>query len=121
MLTVVVALIYNMFFHQLANTFYKELPVEQKYANSVIMLAIIGIVGLVINIKYASGLTSKEVSRGINLGSFLLLLSATINGWNVMNDLTRLVAIAAILGLLIKYGSDKKITKLPPFEKMIIV
>jgi H+/Cl- antiporter ClcA len=102
---VCIALLYNLFVHNLASITYEELQYDDKHDNTIIMLVIFGIAGIFVarcinnNKKY----NNKYASTGLYYGGILLLVTALLNNWSDIGNEMRVVGFSMLLGLLIWY------------------
>lgn len=101
-----IAIVYNIFVHNLASITYEDLQYKDKQDNTIIMILIMGIFSIVIskilsqNKKY----NNKYVRNGLYYGGLLLILTVLFTNWADIGPELRLVGIGAILGGLILYG-----------------
>lgn len=103
-----IGLLYNMFFHQFANLYYKDQNFENRYNNTIVMLSFVGVLGIVIGKLYLYKYFNDTMTNGIFLGGILLLISVIINTWKHMEGVTKLILIAALLAITIKYSHTNK-------------
>jgi len=101
-----IAIMYNLFVHNLASITYQDLQYEDKHNNTIIMLVIFGIMGIVISkiIGDKKKYDNKYVKNGLYYGGILLILAALITNWTEIGSELKLVGMALGLGLLIWYG-----------------
>jgi hypothetical protein len=111
-----IAIMYNLFVHNLASITYQDLQYEEKYNNSLIMIMVFGAFGIVAskilskNKKY----DNKYVNNGLYYGGILLMLSILVANWSDVSDELRLIMVASLFGVLIWYcyKIDKKNSKI---------
>lgn len=108
---IAIALVYNLFVHNLASISYKDLQYEEKHKNTIIMLVLFGAMAIIIskfikekNTKYAN----EYVSKGLLYGGILLLLTAIYANWEYMTEEIKLLLIVLIFGYLIWYGYKRE-------------
>lgn len=103
LLSITIALIYNIFVHCLASSCFIDLKYDEKHNKSLILIILFGIIGLVLaklfepsqqNLTVSSGAINsptsvnkqsyknKIVSNGFLYGGFLLLITAILASWN---------------------------------------
>jgi len=105
-----IGLLYNMFFHRLADLVYRNESFKDKYKKTISILFMFGILGIVIgkiilprNSKY----NNSCVSNGVTIGGGLVLASVIINNWNYMGELTKLLAVGLIFSAIVYYSYNK--------------
>ncbi len=101
-----IAIMYNLFVHNLASITYQDLQYDDKHTNTIIMLIIFGIIGIVISkiINDKKKYDNKYVKNGLYYGGVLLILAALLTNWDEIGSELRLFGMGAGLGLLIWYG-----------------
>ena len=106
-LYVSIAIMYNLFVHNLASISYKDLQYEEKHQNTVVMLVLFGGIGILIskimddkNKKYKNSF----VSKGLYYGGILLILTSLFANWESIAEEMKLFVVAGVFGCLIWYG-----------------
>jgi len=109
-----IAIIYNLFVHNLASISYKDLQYEEKHQNTIVMLVLFGGIGVLIskimddkNKKYKNSV----VSKGLYYGGILLILTSLVANWDSINEELKLFGVAGALGCLIWYGYNRETTE----------
>lgn len=100
-----IALIYNLFVHNLASITYEDLQYDEKHDNTIIMLIIFGIAGLIVSrcINNNKKYSNKYASSGLYYGGIVLLITALLSNWSDIGNEIRVVGFSLLLGLLIWY------------------
>lgn len=112
-----IALIYNLFIHQLTSTVYKNYSYDEKMSYSVYTILIAGIIALVLskimakNKKY----TESVVAMGLGLGGSLLIFTSILVKWEGVTDGVKValtgLAFVTIIYLCYKYIDKKRINE----------
>ncbi|ARF09543.1 hypothetical protein Indivirus_1_166 [Indivirus ILV1] len=105
-----VALLYNLLIHSLASISYRDLPYNEKLANSTIMLILFGGIGILISKlidERNKELKNSFVSKGLYFGGILLIVTAIFANWDKITEEIKLFTIAGLLGGIIWYGYNK--------------
>lgn len=112
-LYVSIALMYNLFVHNLASVSYKDLQYEEKHQNTIVMLVLFGGIGILIskimddkNKKYKNSF----VSKGLYYGGILLILTSLFANWESIAEELKLFVVAGVLGCLMWYGYHREST-----------
>jgi Ca2+/Na+ antiporter len=102
-----IAIIYNLFVHNLASMSYKDLQYEDKQDKTIVMLIIFGIIGIAFsklvidkNNKYKNSI----VSQGLYFGGILLILTAIFTNWQSLTEELKLLLISVVFGLIVWYS-----------------
>ena len=113
-IAVPIGIIFNVFVQKLASLILYDIPYEEKYQKTIILLFIAGIVGILIaqtmfskNARYKN----RAMRYGLTFGSALLLIYSLITNWDKMDDSTKLVIMGIIMSGLIwycYYGDNEK-------------
>lgn len=104
MLSLAIALVYNIFAHYVTATMYKNSDWIDKKNNGMIMLFIAGIVGIVFgriilpdNPKYDNDI----VNNGLLYGGVLLIITAILANLDTINSDGQIILIGGLFGLLV--------------------
>ncbi|QKF94186.1 hypothetical protein QKU48_gp0728 [Fadolivirus algeromassiliense] len=112
-LYVSIAIMYNLFVHNLASLSYKDLQYEEKHQNTIVMVILFGGIGILIskimNDKHKK-YKNSFVSKGLYYGGILLLTTALFANWETIAEEMKLLFFAGGLGLLIWYGYRRENT-----------
>lgn len=105
-----IAIMYNLFVHNLASMSYRDLQYDDKYENTLIMIVIFGISGIIIskcvidkNKEYKNSL----VSKGLYYGGIMLILTALFVNWENMTEELKLLLIAGVFVYLLWYSRKR--------------
>ena len=102
-----IAIMYNLFVHNLASITYKDLQYEEKNYNTIIMIILFGGFGILIakllHEKYKQ-YDNPYVTNGLFYGGVLLILTSLFANWDAIAQEMRFILITAIFGVLIWYG-----------------
>lgn len=100
-----IALLYNLFVHNLASITYEDLQYDEKHDNTIIMLVIFGITGLIVSrcINNNKKYNNKYATNGLYYGGVALLVTALLSNWSDIGNEIRVVGFSLLLGLLIWY------------------
>lgn len=115
-----VALLYNLLIHNLASISYRDLPYNDKLANSTIMLILFGGIGILVSKlinERNKELKDSFVSKGLYWGGILLILTAIFANWDKITEEIKLLSIAGLLGGIIWYGYKRNKTILKKKEE----
>ncbi len=109
---VAIAIMYNIFVHNLASLTYKDLQYNEKHQNTSIMLILFGGIGILVAKIMAEHKSSKNspVVNGLYYGGIVLALTSVVANWDEITGEVKLIAIGATLGLLIWYGKKREKT-----------
>ena len=103
---IIIALILNIFAHQVACSAYKNCPYDEKYEKSMILLFVLGISAIVSSnflIKRDQKYSESVVSIGMTLGGLLLILTVIVVNWGDMTDEIRLFISGLFLIFVLYY------------------
>jgi len=103
---IIIAISYNLFIHQISAILYKDLSFEDKFNNSLILLFISGILGIIIAkliLKKEQNYKESPVSIGFCIGGIILILTTIIVNWENMNDEIKLCISCFTFGTIIWY------------------
>lgn len=110
-LYVSIAIMYNLFVHNLASLSYKDLQYEEKHQNTIVMIILFGGIGILVskimNDKHKK-YKNSFVSKGLYYGGILLIATALFANWETIVEEMRLLFFAGVLGLLIWYGYQRE-------------
>ena len=84
-----IAVFYNLFVHHLINSFYKDLPFDEKFNKSTTFIFMAGIFGIVLSkilLKEGHQYTTSVMSMGFGIGGCLLMLTAIFVNWENLSD-----------------------------------
>ena len=102
-----IALMYNLFVHNLASITYKDLQYEEKNINTIIMIILFGGFGILIakllHEKYKQ-YDNPYLTNGLFYGGVLLIITSLFANWDQIAQEMRFILITAIFGVLIWYG-----------------
>lgn len=99
-----VSFIFVIFTHKLTEVLYQDLEYAERFQKSLITLFIIGVIGV------ASALTvfaetsrykNRPIKFGLISGSIMLLIYSLITNWDKMTNVTKLLVIAMIFGIVV--------------------
>jgi H+/Cl- antiporter ClcA len=101
-----IAIIYNLFVHNLASITYEELQYDEKHDNTIIMLVIFGIAGIIVSrcINKNKKYNNKYAKNGLHYGGILLSLTALLSNWSDIGSEIRVLGFSVVFGLLIWYS-----------------
>jgi len=106
-----IAIIYNIFVHNIASLSYRELQYEDKHQNTIIMITLFGALGIIVskfiidkNKKYHNDYASK----GLFLGGTILLITALYANWDYMTEELKLLFIGFVFMYLIWWGYKRE-------------
>lgn len=102
-----IAIMYNLFVHNLASITYKDLQYEDKQKNTIIMLILFGGFGILIAKMITEKFTQYNnlyVSNGLFYGGVLLILTALFANWDTIAQEMRFIMITGIFAGLVWYG-----------------
>lgn len=105
-----IGLLYNMFFHRLAELVYSNESFSDKYKKTISILFVFGILGIVVGqiiLPRHSKYNNSRVANGITVGGALVLASVVINNWNYMGELSKLLAVGFILSAIVYHSYNK--------------
>jgi undecaprenyl pyrophosphate phosphatase UppP len=108
---VIIATLYNIFIHLLTSRIYKNALYNEKYTSSVVFLIISGVVGIVISkifMEHYKKYKNNVVSRGIYVGSIMLILTALFSTWDGVSDAFKLIIVGMALVFIIWCSYQKK-------------
>lgn len=99
-ISLMIALVYNMFFHKLGNVLYNDMEFEKRKENTISVIFIAGIVGM--SLGYIMCLDDFEyksatVGTGLKIGGFFLLMSSILNNWTEMDDGLKLIVLGIMM------------------------
>jgi len=105
-----IAIMYNLFVHNLASISYKDSQYEEKHQNTIIMLILFGGIGILISkmIDNKNKKNNSLVSKGLYYGSILLLLTALVANWESIMEEMKLFIIGGVFGCLLWYGYNRE-------------
>jgi len=102
-----IALMYNLFVHNLASITYKDLQYEEKNINTIIMIILFGGFGILIakllHEKYKQ-YDNPYLTNGLFYGGVLLIFTSLFANWDMIAQEMRFILITTIFGVLIWYG-----------------
>lgn len=104
--SILFGILYNMFFHKFANFYYKDMSFDNRYRSSIVMLFMAGILGVIVGKSYLNKYLNNKISDGIAFGGFFLIISALVNNWTYMSEITKIVLIIFAM-TFIAYNSSK--------------
>lgn len=108
-LQVSIAIVYNLFVHNLASISFKDEQFEEKQHNTTIMLIIFGIFAIVASkLIFEDYFQSQIISTGFFYGGILLIITAIFANWNNITTQFKLIIVGIALGLLIWYSYKKE-------------
>ena len=98
-----IAIMYNLFVHNLASITYQDLQYEEKHNSTIIMLIIFGAIGIAISkiINKHKKYNNKYAKNGLYYGGILLIITALLTNWSDIGGEFRLIGVGIIFGLLI--------------------
>jgi len=101
-----IAILYNLFVHNLASMTYKDLQYDEKHNSTIIMLIIFGAIGVFVSkaINKHKKYDNKYAKNGLYYGGILLILTALLTNWSDIGGEFRLFGVGIIFGLLIWYS-----------------
>lgn len=102
----VIALLYNLFVHNLASVSYKDQQYNEKHTNTIMMLIIFGCLGLLVG--KLIGDVNKFASNGLFYGGLLLLLTVLLTSWETISDEIRLGLLMGIIFCVVFYAHKYK-------------
>lgn len=98
-----IAIVYNIFAHNFANTIYQDYQYNEKCQNTLIMIVVFGCAGILISKVVESKNDNKKtnISKGLFYGGCLLLLTAFIANWDsIIEESKMFITSGLLLGLL---------------------
>lgn len=102
-----IAIMYNLFVHNLASLTYKDLQYDEKNTNTIVMIILFGGFGILIakllHEKYKQ-YDNPYVTNGLFYGGVLLIFTSLFANWDQIAQEMRFILITAIFGTLIWYG-----------------
>lgn len=100
---------YNLFVHNLAQILYQDLQYDDKQNNTILLLMIFGVAGIIIAemLKRNKKYKNKYVSTGLKYGGIALILTVLVASWNDMGNELKLLGFGILFGLLIWYCYKK--------------
>lgn len=110
-----IAIVYNLLVHSIASFTFKDLQYEEKHKNTLLMLVIFGIIGIVISqLIIFKNNKNSVVGKGLFYGGIILILTALFSNWENMTEEIKLFLVGAIFIYLIWYASnrDKKLNNI---------
>lgn len=106
-----IAIMYNLFVHNLASLSYKDLQYEEKHQNTIMMLILFGGIGIIISKiiteKYKK-YNNSFVSKGLHYGGVLLLLTALFTNWENIAEEMKLLMVTSVFMGLVWYGYKRE-------------
>lgn len=106
-----------MFTHHMASVMYKDLPFDQKNINTITLLIISGVVGIVLGkliLSKDKELKNSSVENGLTYGGWILIITALFVKWQNTTDGLKLILTACFLIYVIwlsyKYFSNNEKT-----------
>lgn len=106
-----IAITYNILVHNFASMTYKDLQYKDKHQNTIIMLIIFGVLGILISKlmdeKYKS-FKNSYVSNGLYYGGVLLILTAVFANWEFITTEMKFFFIIALFGILLWYSYKRE-------------
>jgi hypothetical protein len=108
-----IAIMYNLFVHNLASLSYKDLQYEEKHQNTIIMLVLFGGIGILISkimTEKCKQYNNTFVSKGLYYGGILLLLTALFANWENITEELKLLMVTGIFIFLVWYGYQRETT-----------
>lgn len=105
-LSIPFGIIYYFFIDKLINVSLDEIGYDNKYQQSLIIIFIIGLIGLILAFtlfKNNPYFKNRTLQFGLILGNVLLLFYSIISNWNDIDDFTKVIIFSIMLGILIWY------------------
>lgn len=101
-----IAIMYNLFIHNLASMTYQDLQYEEKHNSTIIMLIIFGLTGIAISkiINKNKKYNNKYAKNGLYYGGILLIITALLTNWSDIGGELKLMGVGFIFALLIWYS-----------------
>ncbi len=96
--------LYDLFVYKMADVLFQDLPYCEKYSKSIALTFICGLIGLFIAQTYLqTHITYKNIiaSKGITIGSIILILYSVLGNWHTMNSEIKLIVIGISLSVVI--------------------
>lgn len=115
-----IAILYNLFVHNLASISYKDLQYNEKHQNTIVMLILFGAIAIIVSKIIEKNNKKKKqgyVSRGLFYGGILLILTALFANWDAIISELRLFMLAGALILIIWYGHNREKKQLKKEEE----
>lgn len=91
LLSITIAILYNVFFNYLSSVIYSDLPFQERQDRTIVTLFLGGILGLIAAsyiVKRNKTSTNKSsiTSTGLKIGGLLLVLTSLIGSWDSINN-----------------------------------
>lgn len=107
-----IAVLFNIFAHNLTSRLYENLGYQEKYQKTVTTLFIIGIFGIIMSklvLKDNQQYNKSVVSMGLSIGGVLLIITAILANWENIEDDIRIVisGLAFVTLIYIAYKYDE--------------
>ncbi len=101
-----IAIVYNLFVHNLTSIMYQDLQYDEKYSNTLIMILTFGILGMMMPklLERYEKYNNKNVAKGLYYGGILLVLTAVVGLWSDLGNENRVFVFGLLLGVLIWWG-----------------
>lgn len=107
-----IAILYNIFIHQIVTSVYKTYSYEEKFDYGIAFIFLAGFVGIIMskillkeNEEYKTSITSMGLLTG---GIMLVITSVLINWENISDDIRLLIVSIIFLGLFYYFYNKKK-------------
>lgn len=102
-----IGIIYNIMVYKIVDILYKEHQYKEKCQKSATVLFIAAIIGIIIAqvvFNKKNKLNNRAVRFGLIGGSLLIIFYSVIKNWNLLDDLTRLLIIGILFGVIIAWS-----------------
>lgn len=102
-----IAIMFNLFVHNLASMTYRDLQYDEKNYNTIIMIILFGGFGILIakllHEKYKQ-YDNPYVTNGLFYGGIILIFTSLFANWDMIAQEMRFILVTAIFSVLVWYG-----------------
>lgn len=104
-----IAIVYNLFVHNLASLMFQDQQFDDKQNNTTIMLLVFGFGGIMAPylMKKFKKYKNKHVSKGLKWGGLLMILTALFVNWDDFGNELRLACFGLLFAGLVWYCYTK--------------
>jgi hypothetical protein len=124
-ISVPLGILYDIFCQKLSDIVFASYGPEEKYQNSLTLMFLLGILGIIIaqTLITKNGYKYRVTRQGLVIGGIILIIYSSLINWDKMTDYTKLFVIGIAIGALLIYSfwyfdveetepkKSKKITK----------
>ena len=101
---VTIAVLYNLLAHNIASFMYRDMQFDDKNAQTISFLFMIGILGMVISLIIG---IKSPIGIGFMLGGTILVLTSVCANWTAIAEEMKLLVMALMLGGVVFYANKR--------------